>query len=58
MKVENPKFSHTGEVYCEDCPWHILNGSFSCLEKDCPIAETYAEACTLADKAIAAKEGR
>jgi hypothetical protein len=61
MKVKNPKFGGNGEVIgCKYCPmdrgddstlckdWWYRNGKSSDL--NCPTAETYAEACDLAEK--------
>jgi hypothetical protein len=69
MKVENPRFPLNGEVLCQECPFENMGND--CLEwmaahrgkkpshpGKCPTKKTYAEAVTLADKAIAAKEGR
>jgi hypothetical protein len=73
MKVEKPRIMDTGrrkgEVICDDCPLDEenntdLRGTGVCAGwrgsdgKNCPTLKTYAEAVTLADKAIAAKEGR
>jgi hypothetical protein len=72
MKVENPKYHFTGrrkgQVICNHCPVdentvNGLRGTGICGDfrgsdgKSCPTKTTYQEACTLADKAIAAKEG-
>lgn len=64
MRVENPKFSKSGEVLCHECPLDSDQDDSACIMwwyrnakgrgLICPTAETYAEACAIAD---AAKEG-
>lgn len=67
MQVDNPKFDSTAEpgtVQCKECPFTNEHGN---MERDelvplcdgwgdshnspCPTAETYAEACKMAEKA-------
>lgn len=63
MQVDNPKFDSTSEpgtVQCKECPFQVYGHDNLLLLCDtwgdsryqpCPTAETYAEACEMAEKA-------
>jgi hypothetical protein len=54
MQVDNPTWNKLGECDCGECPLNDLSVCM-CTDwmedhgNDCPTAETYREACDLAD---------
>lgn len=59
MKVDHPKFDSStmpGTVMCGECPLDdhedLCNAWGSNHKKCCPTADTYAEACKLAEGAV------
>ena len=63
MKVDNPTFGkNSGAVVCIECPFADVHGTLNTRglcsgwewdhDDECPTAETYQEACELAEKAV------
>ena len=53
MKVERPRFTSGGRVYCADCPLDRDGGCYTeetqWKDRGCPDALNYAEACRIAE---------